>query len=193
MTLTSRTAFNRMASTMAPPATPWLRLTAFALMAGLIAAAPQAVRADEPADQTEETDTDTDKDEKKTYPEPRRDCMSVRFLNNYKVIDRRHALFFESRSRPYLVTFASSCFGLRSSFQIKTASRTGEICGFAGERIIVGRGATAERCLVRSVERVESEEAARYWIAKRAGEDHPDEAEDDTDHEDDADGEDNAS
>ncbi len=98
-----------------------------------------------------------------TWPEPRRDCINLRLLRNFQVIDRRHAIFIASVRRPYLVTFAGVCPELRFALRILTASRTGFLCGGAGERIIVRRF----RCLVRTIERVASEDQARYLVAVR--------------------------
>ncbi len=97
------------------------------------------------------------------WPEPRRDCINARLLRDFSVIDRRHAIFYESPRRPYLVTFQPGCFNLRFAFTIATRTRTGRLCGGAGDYIFVDR----ERCFVRSIERVASKEQARYLVQER--------------------------
>ncbi len=165
------------------------------LAALLLVATPLAAEPDEDADDdnadviqevpalqpaTDRSDDEADADEPQ-FSEPRRDCIRVRLIRNFSTIDRYHAIFYESANRVYLVTFTSPCLNLRSAITIRAASRTGRICGFAGERIIVGRN-VPERCFVRSVERVDNAEHARFLVAERTGQD-----EDDTDPDADAD------
>ncbi len=98
-----------------------------------------------------------------SWRDPRPACLNVRLLRDFRVIDDRHAVLFESVSRPYLVTFAF-CPELRFAFRIVAASRNGRLCGGAGDRIFVRRF----RCFVNRVERVSSPEHARYLVNTRS-------------------------
>ncbi|MGF1455062.1 MAG: DUF6491 family protein [Alphaproteobacteria bacterium] len=123
----------------------------------------QDLTVNEMSGQAAQAQPDTPFTKDPAWREPRQACINVRLLRDFQVIDEEHAVFFESARRPYLVSFAGFCPELRFAVRIKTASRTGRLCGGAGERIFVGRF----RCFVRTIERVSSPDHARYLVAER--------------------------
>jgi len=139
---------------------------AAAVLAGVAAlsfAALPAAAQDDPAPESAEEGSTEGEEEEKTYPLPKRDCVDVNRLSTYGVINPSYALFVERPKTQYLVHFKPRCTGLRFSNRIAAGSRTGRICGGAGETIKLSR---YERCFVRNVFRVESEEQARYWVTR---------------------------
>ncbi|MEO1040392.1 MAG: DUF6491 family protein [Pseudomonadota bacterium] len=93
-------------------------------------------------------------------------CVSMRPINGYTVIDRRHLLLRSGASRRFLVTTRSNCSELRFGSQIGTSFRDfGRLCRPFVEYIYPEHGF---RCAVDTIEEVESEEAARALIEARA-------------------------
>ncbi len=132
-------------------------LTAFAL-----SMAPDQARA--------ETETDEKAaEERADWPEPRRQCVNIRRVRNFSVIDNRHVVLYETRRRAFLLTVAGDCIGLRFAIGLKPFTRFGpDLCGFAGDRLLFRR---SRFCFVTDVERVESLEHARFVVEQRKGED----------------------
>lgn len=86
-------------------------------------------------------------------------------INGYTVVDNEHLILRGGVSRRYLVTMQRRCFGLRAGYRVQTSfGRTQTIYNPRFEYITTRE----ERCYIRDIEEVESEEAARALIEQRA-------------------------
>jgi len=95
-----------------------------------------------------------------------RACVHLRNINNYTVIDDRHLVLTGGASRHYLVTTRTRCSGMRYGAQIATSfGETARLCPPIAEFIIPDDG---WRCLIDTVEEVDSVDAARELIQTRA-------------------------
>lgn len=93
------------------------------------------------------------------------DCVSVRSVHGYSVIDDRHLVLNSGVNRHYLVTTRQQCRGLRYGVRVATSidgPRT--ICSPNFEYVMPDNGM---RCGVDTVEEVESVDAAREIVAER--------------------------
>ncbi|MCC5995902.1 MAG: hypothetical protein JJU18_05975 [Oceanicaulis sp.] len=132
-----------------------------ALAGALIAFTPAYALADEPepgepADEAFDEDEDLD---------PAR-CVRIRTISGYTVIDDRHMLIQGGPSRQYLVTTRQRCSGLRYGHRIGTSfSANQRICQPHMEYVIPDDG---WRCMIDTIEEVDSPDHARDLIARRA-------------------------
>lgn len=132
-------------------------LTASALALALAAAPVHGAALQEPAAPAE-TGESTDDDA------PR--CVTIRTISGYSVIDDRHLLIQGGPSRQYLVTTRQRCSGMRFGVQIGTSFTANQrICQPHMEYIIPDDG---WRCLIDTIEEVDSREHADELIARRA-------------------------
>lgn len=93
-------------------------------------------------------------------------CVTIRTISGYTVIDDRHLLIRGGPSRHYLVTTRQRCSGMRFGVQIGTSfSDNQRICQPHLEFVIPDDG---WRCLIDTIEEVDSREHARDLIARRA-------------------------
>lgn len=93
-------------------------------------------------------------------------CVSIRTISGYTVIDDRHLLIRGGPSRHYLVTTRQRCSGMRFGVQIGVSfSDNQRICQPHMEHIIPDDG---WRCLIDTIEEVDSPDHARELIARRA-------------------------
>lgn len=100
-------------------------------------------------------------------PAPR--CVQLRAINGYTVLDDQHLILNGGVNRRYLVTTRSRCSGLRAGVRVATSfGSNARLCPPLIEHIIPSDG---HRCLIDTVEEVESVEAARALIAARAAAD----------------------
>ncbi|WP_300554332.1 DUF6491 family protein [Maricaulis sp.] len=106
--------------------------------------------------------------------ERRNERVRLVHINGYTVMDNEHLLLRGGVSRRYLVTMQRQCFGLRAGVHIRTSfGRTQTIYSPQFEYITTREG----RCYIRSIEEVDSEEAARILIEQRAAADAAEDAE----------------
>jgi hypothetical protein len=90
-------------------------------------------------------------------------CVNLRGVNGYQVIDDRHLVLTGGASRYYLVTTSSRCSGLRFGAQIGTSfGDNARLCPPIVEYIIPDDG---WRCAINTVEEVESLEEAEQRAA----------------------------
>ncbi|KAA5805001.1 hypothetical protein F1654_03120 [Alkalicaulis satelles] len=141
-----------------------LYLTGFtgALAGALLAFAPAALADEPPPAQAgvaqEVLDEDDDLD-------PAR-CVRIRTISGYTVIDDRHMLIQGGPSRHYLVTTRQRCSGLRFGSRVGVSFGANErICRPFMEYIIPEDG---WRCMIDTIEEVDSPDHARDLIARRA-------------------------
>jgi hypothetical protein len=95
-------------------------------------------------------------------------CVTIRTISGYSVIDDRHLIIEGGPSRQYLVTTRQRCSGMRFGVQIGTSFTANQrICQPHMEYIIPDDG---WRCLIDTIEEVDSREQAEELIARRAAE-----------------------
>lgn len=93
-------------------------------------------------------------------------CVWLRNINGYTVLDDQHVVLNGGVSRHYLVTTRTRCSGLRFGVQIATSfDDTERLCQPMLEYIIPEDG---WRCAIDTVEEVESIERARELVEARA-------------------------
>jgi hypothetical protein len=93
-------------------------------------------------------------------------CVRIRTISGYTVIDDRHLLIRGGPSRHYLVTTRQRCSGMRFGVQIGVSfSDNQRICQPHLEFVIPDDG---WRCLIDTIEEVDSPDHARDLIARRA-------------------------
>jgi hypothetical protein len=91
------------------------------------------------------------------------ECVSLRGVNGYQVIDDQHLVLTGGASRYYLVTTSSRCSGLRFGAQIGTSfGDNARLCPPIVEYVIPDDG---WRCAIDTVEEVESLEDAQQRAA----------------------------
>lgn len=108
------------------------------------------------------------------------DCIRSSYLRDFEILDDRNLLVLAGRRRAgYRIQLAPGCFGLRHSLGVYFQSRSGRICGYPGEYLIVGddvglvgpsRDRTPrveDRCAIRGVQRLEPE--AMHEVRVRFG------------------------
>lgn len=88
---------------------------------------------------------------------PASDCFSVTRADDFRLLDERNLIVSTIGTRAYHVELSHGCFGLRGSNAIALRSRTDQICGFAGDMVIVD-GGIPEQCSVLSVRSLEEDE-----------------------------------
>ncbi|MGX6648204.1 DUF6491 family protein [Maricaulaceae bacterium MS644] len=103
-----------------------------------------------------------------TGNEARSECVDLRGVNGYQVIDDQHLVLTGGASRYYLVTTTSRCSGLRFGAQIGTSfGDNARLCPPIVEYVIPDDG---WRCAIDTVEEVESlEEAEQRAAAENEG------------------------
>jgi hypothetical protein len=93
-------------------------------------------------------------------------CVRIRTISGYTVIDDRHLLIRGGPSRHYLITTRQRCSGMRFGVQIGVSfSDNQRICQPHMEYVIPDDG---WRCLIDTIEEVDSPDHARDLIARRA-------------------------
>ena len=94
------------------------------------------------------------------------ECVSLRNINGYAVIDDQHVVLNSGASRHYLITTRTRCSGLSFGAQIATSfGDNARICPPVAEYIIPSDG---WRCAIDTIEEVESQERAEALVAERA-------------------------
>jgi len=64
------------------------------------------------------------------------DCISIRTIRDYTVLDRSRLIIEGGGKRLYYVTLVASSFQLRSSHQIGVNSRDAWLCPYGGDRLV---------------------------------------------------------
>lgn len=93
-------------------------------------------------------------------------CVSLRNINGYTVLDDQHVVLNGGASHHYLITTRTRCSGLRFGVQITTSfDDTERLCPPILEFITPQDG---WRCAIDTIEEVESPEQARELVEARA-------------------------
>lgn len=96
-----------------------------------------------------------------------RECIYVRSINGYRVIDDKHLTVSTSPRRIYLVTLWNRCYDLKWSHQIAIKAYSSWTCSHSRDYVITEEN----RCIIDNIERVSSYEEAVDLVAERAGDD----------------------
>jgi hypothetical protein len=90
-------------------------------------------------------------------------CAVTKSIDNWQPVDKTSVIVSTGPSHDYKVTFMGSCLHMRWSVLARVDARVSSgMCLSAGDTIVFGRGGVPgrfeaeERCVVKSVERVES-------------------------------------
>jgi|GEM_PF-5056732 hypothetical protein len=89
---------------------------------------------------------------------PGGDCFTVSLARDFRYLDDHNLIVYAAGREPYHVELSQACFGLGGDFQIGLRSRTGRMCGFGGEEVIVRGFGVPERCPVLSVRRLDDDQ-----------------------------------
>lgn len=127
---------------------------------------------DEPAEDTDpgpgddEVAEDEADDEEDLEDEGRhRECIYVRAINNFHVIDEKHLTVSTSPRRLYLVTLWNRCHDLKWSHTIAIKAYGSWTCSHSRDYVITKEN----RCIIDNIERVSSIEEAEEIVAERTG------------------------
>lgn len=106
------------------------------------------------------------------FADPEQDAGTERIrvvgVNGYSVIDRRHVVLDGIGTRHYLATLRRDCPSLTGGIRIATSfPSTGTVFNPSLEYLVTGDRRTGERCYIRTLEEVESRDAARALIEAR--------------------------
>lgn len=94
-------------------------------------------------------------------------CLRLRNIHGYSVIDDQHLVLNGGASHHYLVTTRQRCSDMRAGMAVGTSfSDNARICNARFEYIQPTQGPW--RCQIDTIEEVESPEAARALIHQRA-------------------------
>ncbi len=85
------------------------------------------------------------------------DCFTVSQARDFRYLDDHNLLVYAPARVPYHLELSQTCFGLRGSITVGLRARTDQMCGFAGDSVIVN-GSFAERCSVLSVRRLDEDQ-----------------------------------
>ena len=91
------------------------------------------------------------------------DCISIRSIRDYTVLDDRNLLVWAGSKRPYFVTLQLRAFNLRSSFRLGFSSTDGRLCPYGRDRIVLD-GLQQETVGIRYISRVTPEQADELLI-----------------------------
>ncbi len=98
------------------------------------------------------------------------DCISIRTIRDYTVLDDKNLLIWASAKRPYFVRLSSRAWDLRGSFQLGTVSRDDRLCPYGGDALVFG-SAGRDSARIASIRRIRPEEAD--WLLVRFGKKDP--------------------
>lgn len=91
------------------------------------------------------------------------DCILIRTIRDYSLLDDRNLLIWGPGKRGYYVTLFRPSFELRSSFQLGFDSRDDQLCPYGGDGIVVG-SLHRETIGIQSISRVSEEQAEQLLI-----------------------------
>ncbi len=98
------------------------------------------------------------------------DCIWIRTIRDYTVLDDKNLLIWASAKRPYFVRLFSRAWGLRSSFQLGTVSRDDRLCPYGGDALVFN-SAGRDTARIASIRRISVDEAD--WLLVRFGKKDP--------------------
>ena len=87
------------------------------------------------------------------------DCFTVSQARDFRYLDDHNLIVYAPARVPYHLELSQTCFGLRGNFAVGLRSRTDQMCGFAGDSVVVN-GSFPERCSVLSVRRLDEDQLA---------------------------------
>lgn len=91
------------------------------------------------------------------------DCISIRTIRDYRLLDDSNLLIYGPANRAYYVTLFRPSFELRSSFRLGFSSRDDRLCPFGGDGIVVG-SLNREEIGIQSISRVSEEQTEQLLI-----------------------------
>ena len=91
------------------------------------------------------------------------DCILIRTIRDYRLLDDRNLLIYGPADRAYYVTLFRPSFELRSSFQLGFESRDDQLCPFGGDAIVVG-SLNREEIAIQSISRVTEEQEEQLLV-----------------------------
>ncbi len=91
------------------------------------------------------------------------DCFFARAVSDWRALDNRNLLVFTGRRSPYHVELSSPSMRLRSQETIAFSDRSGRICPFGGDAVIVG-GPFPERLTISSIRRLSEGELEEVYL-----------------------------
>jgi hypothetical protein len=106
-----------------------------------------------------DTETDGDIEEDRRH----RECIYVRGISGFGVIDDKHLTVSTSPRRTYLVTLRNRCRDLRWAHQIAIKSFGSWTCSHSRDVVLVGD----QRCMIQNIERVGSKKEAIALVEER--------------------------
>lgn len=89
---------------------------------------------------------------------PGGDCFTVSLARDFRYLDDYNLIVHAAGRTPYHVELSQACFGLGGDFAIGLRARSGRMCGFAGDEVIVRGFGIPERCPVLSVRRLDDDQ-----------------------------------
>lgn len=92
-----------------------------------------------------------------------RECIHVRSINGFNVIDNKHLTVSTGPKRTYLLTLWNRCHDLRFAHQIAIKSTGSWTCSHSRDVVITDD----QRCMIDDIERVESHKAAKDLVEER--------------------------
>ena len=95
------------------------------------------------------------------------DCFYIREVVDWEPLTTTNIVVYAPRSRPYLLTFAPAQPTLRSSINIAYRGANNRICGFAGDRILIGGGGGRDYAVL-DVRRLDAESLEQLLADKAA-------------------------
>ena len=78
------------------------------------------------------------------------ECFFARNIHDWKALDRKNLIVWETRRKPFHLELMRPCQSLRFANTIALSSRGSRICGYAGDAVVVG-GTVPDRCTISSV------------------------------------------
>ena len=91
------------------------------------------------------------------------DCILIRTIRDYTLLDDRNLLIYGPAKRAYYVTLVRPAYELRSSIRIGFSSRDDNLCPYGGDGIVVGTF-NPETVSIRAISRVTEEEAEQLLV-----------------------------
>lgn len=85
------------------------------------------------------------------------DCFTISLADDFRYLDDDNLIVYAPAGRPYHVELSGVCTGLRGEIDIALTARTGRVCGFAGDAVVVD-GAFTQRCPILSVRRLDEDQ-----------------------------------
>lgn len=91
------------------------------------------------------------------------DCILIRTIRDYSLLDERNLLVWGPGKRAYYVTLFRPAYELRSSIRIGFSSRDDQLCPYGGDGIVVGTF-NREKVGIQAISRVTKEEAEQLLV-----------------------------